>query len=78
MSVPTPSGHPPRSIIDVANEIVAQIRKDERMDAAIDAYAPGHENVHVRWLSRLRGYEVTIRLDAATLDGDPSRARAPT
>jgi hypothetical protein len=59
---------PPRPILAVAEEVIAQIRKDSRMDAAIDAYAPGHENVHVRWLSKLRGYEITIRFDAETLD----------
>lgn len=59
---------PPRSILDVAEEVLTQVRLDDRMDAALDAYAPGHENVHVRWLSKLRGYEVTLRFDAATFD----------
>ena len=59
---------PPRSIIAVAEEVLEQVRKNPTMNAALDAYAPGHENVHVRWLSKLRGYEVTLRFDAATLD----------
>lgn len=69
-----PVVHPPRSIIDVAEEVVAQLRQDARMDAALDAYAPGHENVHVRWLSKLRGYEITVRLDAATYDAEQAPA----
>lgn len=67
MTAQTDSGHPPRPILAVAEEVIEQIRLNERMDAALDAYAPGHENVHVRWLSKLRGYEVTLRFDAATL-----------
>ena len=38
------------------------------MSDALDEYAPGHENVHVRWLSQKRGYEVTLRFDAHTFD----------
>ena len=59
---------PPRPILAVAEEVLAQIRENETMSDALDAYAEGHENVHVRWLSRLNGYEVTLRFDAATLD----------
>jgi hypothetical protein len=62
---------PPRSILTVVDEVLDQVRKDERMSAALDAYAEGHENVHIRWLSRLGGYEVTLRFDAATFDADP-------
>ena len=73
----TSSNHPPRPILAVAEEIIEQIRKDDRMDAALDAYAPGHENVHVRWLSKLRGYEITLRFGAAVLDGDGLQAVTP-
>lgn len=60
--------HPPRSILEVAEEVLAQVRENTRMSDAIDEYAPGHENVHVRWLSKLRGYEVTLRFDADVFD----------
>lgn len=69
---------PPRSILEVAEEVVAQLRENERMSDAIDAYAPGHENVHVRWLSKLRGYEVTVRFDEVTFDSDTPGQREPT
>ena len=48
------------------------------MFEALDAYAPGHENVHVRWLSKLRGYEVTLRFDAATFDAGCEKPGART
>jgi hypothetical protein len=68
VSVPQDMRLPPRSILAVAEEIVAQIRENDRMSDALDAYPADRENVHVRWLSKLRGYEVTLRFDAATLD----------
>ncbi len=69
--------HPPRSILAVADEVIEQVRLDERMSDALDAYGatlePRPDNVNVRWLSRKRGYEVTLRFDAAILD-TPSRS----
>lgn len=64
----TPPVHPPRSIVEVAEEVLAQVRINDRMSDALDAYPADRENVHVRWLSRLRGYEVTLRFDAETFD----------
>lgn len=70
MSAGTDSRLPSRSILAVAEEILEQVRQNERMSDALDAYPADRENVHVRWLSRVRGYEVTLRFDAATLDGE--------
>ncbi len=64
MSAPV---HPPRPILDVAEEVLEQVRLDERLSDALDHAAPGHDNVRVSWLSKLGCYEVVLRFDAAML-----------
>lgn len=68
--------HPPISVLDVAEQVVAQVRLSDRLSGALDNYAPGDpyaSNVRVRWLSRRRGYEVVLYLDADTLTGGAKR-----
>jgi hypothetical protein len=62
--------HPPIPILDVLKDVIDQVRLDARLSEALDRYAPGDPlaaNVAVRWLSRKRAYEVTLKFDAEHL-----------
>ncbi len=63
--------HPPRPILDVAEEVLEQVRLDERLSDALDHAAPGHVNVRVSWLPKFGCYEVVLRFDAEQLTAAP-------
>lgn len=66
-----PYPEPPEpDVFTVAERIDTALKLgDAQMAAALDEYGAKHDadNLRVRFLSRRRGYEVTVYLDAATL-----------
>lgn len=69
-----PSEHAPRDILSVLRQVIAAVRADEQLSAGLDAYPEGKANVRVRWLSRIRGYEVTLSFGADPLGGEQRTA----
>jgi len=62
--------HPPIPILTVLDEVVSQVRLSDRLSDALDATPEDTVNVEVKWFSKLRQYQVSLRLDAATLEAD--------
>lgn len=61
---------PPIPLIEFAERVVALVRSDAELSAALDAYADGgRDNVQAQWLSRIGGYAVTLRFATPTRAG---------
>ena len=54
------------SIQSVLFEVVGQVRRDEKLSAALDASLklPEYDNIRARFLSKRVAYEITLVFDA--------------